>query len=161
MLICDGSVSLGTRRCKNLSSWNSLPENAWLSEGLFFQFFPEHRVPYFWSPPWTPFSGCRRSAACSGHDLILCRGKRQVPTSSWQSPFGVINLTFVWGHFMAIVSHGARNAHSQFCQRLPRQATHCAVTGPGLISSKSLWTIPVFLASWSRKIFPLVAFSHI
>ena len=37
----------------------------------------------------------------------------------------------------------------------------CVVTRPGLESSKSLWTIPVLLASWSRKIFPLVASSHI
>ena len=29
---------------------------------------------------------------------------------NWQSPFKVINLTMLWGHFMTILSHGAGNA---------------------------------------------------
>ena len=37
----------------------------------------------------------------------------------------------------------------------------CAVTGPDLASSKSLRTTPVLLASWPRRIFPLVASFHI
>ena len=37
----------------------------------------------------------------------------------------------------------------------------CAVIRPGLVSSQSLWTIAVLLASWDRKIVLLVASSHI
>ena len=46
------------------------------------RFFPEHRVPYFWSP-WTPFRGYWSSAACSGHEIILVEaaGKCQLPVS--------------------------------------------------------------------------------
>ena len=49
----------------------SAPENSSLSEDLFCQFFPEHRVPHFSSPPWTPLRGCWKSAAEAAHDLLL------------------------------------------------------------------------------------------
>ena len=62
---------------------------------------------------------------------------------------------------MTILSHGAGKAHSQVCQRFHRLANLCAVIGLGPVNSKSLWTTPVLLASWSRKIFPLVASSNI
>ena len=62
---------------------------------------------------------------------------------------------------MTILSHGAGKAHSQVCQRFHRLANLCAVIGLGPVNSKSLWTTPVLLASWSRKIFPLVASSYI
>lgn len=32
---------------------------------------PRHRVPHCCSPPWTPLSGCGRSAAAAAYDLIL------------------------------------------------------------------------------------------
>ena len=51
---------------------------------------PQPRVPYFCSPPWTPFSGWRRPAAAATHDLTLVEvdGKCpwQVAICSWQ-PF--------------------------------------------------------------------------
>ena len=34
------------------------------------QFFPEHRLPRFWSPPWIPFRGCWWSAAAEAHALV-------------------------------------------------------------------------------------------
>ena len=42
----------------------------YLSEALFCQFFPEHRLPHFWSLPWT-FRVCQKSAAAVASDLIL------------------------------------------------------------------------------------------
>ena len=46
-------------------------------------FFPEHTVPYFWSPPLISFKGCWRSTACNGHDVIFVEiaGKCQFPVS--------------------------------------------------------------------------------
>ena len=61
---------------------------------------------------------------------------------------------------MAIGSHDAGKAHSQVQRRFHRQATQCAIKGPGPMNRKRLWTIPVLLASWARKRFPLVASSH-
>ena len=59
---------------------------------------------------------------------------------------------------MTILSHVLRRL-------IPRSvdfiSTQCAVTGLGPVSSKSLWTAPVSLVSWSRKMFPLVTSSHI
>ena len=54
---------------------------------MFCQFFPERTVPHFCSPPWTPFTGCCKSAAAAARDLILgevggkCRWK--MPICSW------------------------------------------------------------------------------
>ena len=72
----DFSAFLDMRRCKKLGSSNLLLK---ISEDLLCQFFPEHRVPPSWSPPWTPFRGCWRSAAAVAHDLILVEphGERQ------------------------------------------------------------------------------------
>ena len=49
----------------------STHENTWLSKALTCQFFPKHRIPHFWSVPWTPFRGYWRSSATTAHDLIL------------------------------------------------------------------------------------------
>ena len=102
--------------------------------------------------------GSWRSASCSGPDLIFVEaaGKGQLSVSRAPSC-----LTMFWGHFMVIVSHGVGKAHSQIWQIFHWQATQCVVTRPDLVSSKSLWTIPVLLTSWYRKIFPLVTSSHI
>ena len=45
--------------------------------------FSQSRVPYLWSPPWTPFRGCWSPAACSGHDVIFVEaaGRCQLPVS--------------------------------------------------------------------------------
>ena len=139
----------------------SLPENIWLSEGQFFWVFPRAQSALFLISTLNSFQGMLKVSSLQWSWCNLCRSSWQVPTSSQLGPFIATYVTMFGGHFMAIVSHGARNVHSQFCQRLRRQATQCAVTGPGLTSSKSLWTIPVFLASWSRKMFPLVVSSHI
>ena len=65
----DFSAFLDTRRCKN---WAHKIFWKYLSEDLFCQFFPEHRMmPHSWSQPWTPFRGCWKSAAAAAHDLIL------------------------------------------------------------------------------------------
>ena len=63
----DVGAFLDTRRCKNWAHENHLLK----THGLFCQFFSEHKVPHFWSPSWNPFRGCYRSAATSGHNLIL------------------------------------------------------------------------------------------
>ena len=61
-------------------------------EDLFCQFFSEHRVPHFCSPPWTSFRGCWKSAATAAHALILVKadGKHlwQVSIFSWHSAWG-------------------------------------------------------------------------
>ena len=31
-------------------------------------------MPHFYSPPWTPFNGCWKSAAAAAHDLIFVEG---------------------------------------------------------------------------------------
>ena len=49
----------------------SSPENILLSEGLLCKFFPEHSVPPSWSPSWTPFRRCWRSAAAMAYNLIF------------------------------------------------------------------------------------------
>ena len=63
------SALLDMRKYKNwahkISSWK------YLSEELFCQFFPEHRVPHFCSPLWNTFSRCWKSSATAAHDLIL------------------------------------------------------------------------------------------
>ena len=64
-----------------ISSWK------YLSEDLPCQFFAQHRVPPFRSPPWTPCRGCWRSAAAAGHELILVEAEGKcpwwVPICSW------------------------------------------------------------------------------
>ena len=54
-----------------------------LSEDLSCQFFPEHRVLHFCSPPWTPFQGVLRVSGYSSSWFNPCRGTRQVPTCTW------------------------------------------------------------------------------
>ena len=65
----DFSVFLDMSIHKNwvhkISSWK------YLSEVLFSQFFPEHRMPHFGSLPWTPFKECWKSTAVSVCDLIF------------------------------------------------------------------------------------------
>ena len=58
------------------------------------------------------FQGYWRSAALVAN---LCRDRWQVPISNWQSPFSVMNLTMVWGHYMTFSFHSARN-----CTFFPR-----------------------------------------
>ena len=70
-------------------------------------------------------------------------------------------LATVWGHFVTILSLSARNAYSQVCQRFHSWATQSADSGPGPMSSQSLWTTPTLPASWSREIVPFVASSYI
>ena len=56
----DISVSLGMRRCKNLDSWKSLPENIWLSEGLvglFVFFFSRAQSALFFVSILNSFQG--------------------------------------------------------------------------------------------------------
>ena len=63
---------LDMKRCKNWAykiSWK------YLSEDLFCQFLPEHKVLGSCPPPLTPFTGCWRSAAAAAHDLILAEGE--------------------------------------------------------------------------------------
>ena len=56
------------RRCKD---WAHKIFWKYLSEGLFCQFFPKHRVPHSSSLSWTPFRVCWKSAATAVCDLIL------------------------------------------------------------------------------------------
>ena len=118
------------------------PEHIYLSEGLFCQFFPEHRGPHFWYLPWTSFRDVK------GQQLQwpwfnLCRGRWQVPVSRWQSPFMVISLSMIWGggHFMTVLSNGAENVHFHSWQRFRWLVTQCAVTGQGHKTVfKMFWT---------------------
>ena len=139
----------------------SLPENNWLSEGQFFWVFPRAQSALFLISTLNSFQGVLKFISLQWSWCNLCRGSWQMPTSSQLGRFIATYLTMLWGHFMATVSHSAGKAHSQVYWRFHWQATQCAVTRPGLESSESLWTIPVLLASWSRKIFPPIASSHI
>ena len=139
----------------------SLPENIWLSEGQFFWFYSRAQSALFLISTLNSFQGVLKVSSLQWSWCNLCRGSWQVPTSSQQGPFTAIYLTMFWGDFMATVICSAGQAHPQVQGRFHWQATQCAVIGTGLASSKSLWTIPVLLASWSRKIFPLLASSHI
>ena len=69
------------RRYKNwvpkIGSWKHL------SKDLFCQFFPEHRMPHFWSPPWTRFGECWKLEDAAAHDLILVEADGKRP---WQVP---------------------------------------------------------------------------
>ena len=138
----------------------SLPENIWWSEGRFFWVFPRAQSALFLISTMNSFQGVLKVSSLQWSWCNLCRGSWQVPTSSQQGPFTAIYLTMFWGDFMATVICSAGQAHPQVQGRFHWQATQCAVIGTGLASSKSLWTIPVLLASWSRKIFPLVASSY-
>ena len=138
---------------------NSLPENIWLSEGWFFWVFPRAQSALFLISTLDSFQGMLKVSSLQWSWYNLCRGNWSVPTSSQQGLFIAPYSTMLWGHFMAIVSHGAGKAHSQIYRRFHWQATQCVVTRPGLASGKSLWTILVLLASWTRKTSPLVASS--
>ena len=66
----DFSAFLGMRNCKNwahkIGSWKYLT--------MWRPVLPvvlEHRVPHFFFPPWTPFSGCWKLTAIAAYDLIL------------------------------------------------------------------------------------------
>ena len=82
----DFSVFPDVRRYKNwvhkIDSWKILTIRR-----LVLPVLPEHRVPHFCSPPWTPFRGCWRSAAAAAHDLILVeldsKHPWQVPICNW------------------------------------------------------------------------------
>ena len=139
----------------------SLSENIWLSEGQFFWVFPREKSALFFISTLNSFQGVSKVSSLQWSWYNLCRGNWSVPTSSQQGLFIAPYSTMLWGHFMAIVSHGAGKAHSQIYRRFHWQATQCSIIESGLVNSKSLWTILVLLASWSRKIFPLIASSHI
>ena len=114
----------------------SFPEKIWLSDGLFCQFFPEHRVPHFLFLLWTPFRGVE-SQQLQRPWFNLCRCRWRVSVFSWQSLFLLINLT--------MIMRGARHDHFiPGCWECPfsgKQATQCAVTGLGHETlSKMLWT---------------------
>ena len=160
-LVCDISASLGERRCRNLCSEKPLPESIWLSEGRFFWVFPRAQGALFLISTLNSFQGVLKVNSLEWSWCNLCRDSWQAPTSSQQGPFIAAYLTMFGGHFMPTVSHGAGKVHSQVSGRSHWEVTQCAIIGPGLASSKSLWTRPVLLASWSKKIFPLVASSHI
>ena len=44
--------------------------------------FPDHRVPHFCSPSWTPFRGCGKVSSCSSTWFNPCESRRQVPMAS-------------------------------------------------------------------------------
>ena len=56
-------------------------------------------MPHFCSPCWTPFRGCRKSAAAAAHDLILVEvdGKCQwkIPIHSWHLIRAEIFVCFI------------------------------------------------------------------
>ena len=136
-------------------------QKIWPSEGQFFWVFPRAHSALFLISTLNFFQGVLKVNSLQWSWCNLCRDNWQAPISSQQDPFIATYLTTFGGHFMAIVSHGAGKTHSQVSGRSHWEATQCAVIGPDLASSKSLWTIPVLLASWSMRIFPLVASSHI
>ena len=127
----------------------SLPGNVWLSEACFSWVLPEQSASFLISS-LNSFRGCWRAAASGGHAVVL-RG--QLESAFFQSAGSVHRPLFdrALGHFMVAVSRGAGKAHSQLHRRVHWRATQRA----------RLWTTAVFLASWSRKIFLLVASSHI
>ena len=143
--ICDISASLGKRRGRNLSSEKTLPESIWYSEGWFFWVFPRAQSAFFLIT-LNFFQGVLKVNSLQWSWCNLCRDSWQVPASSQQGPFIATYLTTFGGNFMAIVSHGVGKAHSQVSGRSHWEATQCAFIGPGLESSKSLWTIPVLLS---------------
>ena len=65
------------RRCKNwvhkIFFWK------YLSQGVFCQFFPEHRGPHSWSSCWTLFRICQRSAIAAASDLMLVEADGKCP----------------------------------------------------------------------------------
>ena len=81
----DFSAFLGMRRCKNWArkvfSWKYL--TLWRP---LLPVFPEHRGPPSWSPAWTPFRMCWRSATAVTSDLILVEAGGQ-----WQFLVGSRN----------------------------------------------------------------------
>ena len=114
----------------------SFSEKISLSEGLFCQFFSEHRVPHSWFSPWTPFRGVE-SQQLQWPWFNLCRCRWRVSVFSWQSPFLLINLT--------MIMRGPLHDHFiLWCWECPfsgKQATQWAVTGLGHKTvSKILWT---------------------
>ena len=71
---------------KELGLIKSSPEKIQLSEGLFCQFFPEHRVPI---PDFHPelLSGALKVSSCSGHDLIFVDVDGKCQSSVSRAPF--------------------------------------------------------------------------
>lgn len=113
--------------------------------------FPEHKVS-----AWFLLSVLNSFRGCEGQRFNLCRGSSECWFSVGRAP-SQPQVDHGLGS-VAILSHGARNAYSQVCQRFHSWATQCAVSGPGPMSSKSLWTTPTLLASWSRGNSPSCCF---
>ena len=75
----EGFSFLYMRICKDLA--HKIAYWKYLSEDMFCQFFPEHRVPNLWSPPWTPLREYWRSEVWANFNPH--RGWLQVPIFSW------------------------------------------------------------------------------
>ena len=119
---------------------------------------PEHRVPHSLSPPRTPFRGGWGSEAAAVHDLIHVEADGKCPSPVHRDSHGHKFDCSLGRRFMTILSHGARDVHSQVWQRFHS----CTTTGLALLTvAKSLWTTWLTRLLWSRKILPLLAFSHI
>ena len=82
----DFGAFLDMRRCRNLGSYNLL--SIQLSDGLFFQFFPEHRVPHFLISTLNSFQGVLKVSGCSGLDLILAEADGKCQFSVGRTPSG-------------------------------------------------------------------------
>ena len=50
--------------------------------------FPRAQVPHSWSPPWTPFRGCWKSAVATACDLILVEAE-----GKWQFFVGSVHCS--------------------------------------------------------------------
>lgn len=140
------------RKYKNwahkIGSWKYLTKK---SEDLLYQFFPEQRVPHFFSAPWTPFRGYWKSAATAAHYLILVEvgGKCQFVVDVIKIDFTYFFLLFkcnskfqayVCGlHYISVgqwcskVQHGAFPSPTEE-QRWILHAIFPHVSLPGLLS---------------------------
>lgn len=102
---------------------------------MFCQFFSEYSVSFLIST-LKSVRGMLKVSSCSGSWFNLCRSRWQVLVFNQQGSVMAINLTMVWVmHFMFILSHGARNVHSQVWWRFCQGATQYAIIGLELVSS--------------------------
>ena len=87
----DFNAFLDLRRYKNwahkIASWKYLSEDLFCQSSSPPPSCPEHKVPHFGSPPWTPFRRCWKSAPIAARDLILVEadGKCQFVAGKWQT----------------------------------------------------------------------------
>ena len=147
------SVFLDERRCKTLGPYKSSPEIG---------------LKACASPLLTSLSSAQQVLqvnSCCASSFPARRASRQVLTwgHSWPYSPMVVHLTIVWGgiswpfHLTVPAMNIARSGNDVTDRPLNVLVLDKAILGV----AKSLWTTHLPRLLWSRKIFPLVACSHI